>query len=109
MPRFIYDIIPPDIRRKTEAAIRKVSLWLKVFRIFLKTSKYGGLILIVSIFAFTSILVFAFQPEIKKVEIFPTQYTDDSPIGEAGWQGGEQALSRELSETSELAEFSSEN
>jgi len=103
MPNFIYDIIPPDIKRKAEATIQEVSRWFKIFKLFLKTSKYGTIILIIGIVVFGAILVFAFsQSGTETIEVFPTQVSGD-------WSNKESALQKELSGNSALAEFSSEN
>ncbi|MFZ5559847.1 MAG: hypothetical protein ACOZAL_03575, partial [Patescibacteria group bacterium] len=109
MPRFIYDIVPPEIRRKAETAAKEVSRWIKIVKIFLKTSKYGTIILIVGVVAFGAILVFAFTYEkTESVEIFPSQYRVEASET-ATWQNGEKALQKDLNEDATLAEFSSEN
>jgi len=90
------------MKRKAEAAAQEVSRWFKIFKLFLKTSKYGAIILVLGIVGFGALLVFAFQSDVEKLEIFPTQYTGD-------WQNGENAFQKELGEEAVLAEFSSEN
>jgi len=115
MPQFIYDIIPPGIKKGITVATQEVSKWIKFLRMFLKTSKYGTLILIVVLIGFGAVLVFAFSPG-EKIEIFPTQYRvenwSEEPASESyeiKWQNREKALQRELGEEASLAEFSSEN
>jgi len=108
MPNFIYDIIPPGIKRKAEATIQEVSRWFKIFKLFLKTSKYGTIILIIGIVAFGALLVWAFSPETETIEIFPTQYETEADSN-ISWQNGEKALQKEFDKNATLADFSSEN
>lgn len=108
MPKFIYDIIPPGFKKGVVAATQEVSKWIKLLRLFLKTSKYGSVVLIIAIVGFGALLVWAFSPETETIEIFPTQYETEAD-SDISWQNGEKALQREFDKNATLAEFSSEN
>ncbi len=117
MPQFIYDIIPPGVRRGMAVAAREVSKWIKFLRLFLKTSKYGIPLLVIGIIGFGALLAFALYPEREVLEIFPTKYeievseeiASGSQEYNISWQNGEKALLKSLDKDADLAEFFSEN
>ena len=106
--RLVHDIIHPvrkdiikvreSIVKKVKFTQKKVSVWTKVFYLFLKTSKYGSAIFFFGIVLFGGILSWAISPKIEIVEIYPTVYEGD-------WNNMDRALERNMSEDSDLDSF----
>ncbi len=81
---------------------KKVSKMTKAFYLFLKTSKYGSIFLVLGVAILGGAIILGFSPKTEKAELFPTQYEGD-------WQNMEMALNRDLSEKANILEFNNNN
>lgn len=100
--KIIYDIIPPHLLKDIVLAEKKVSKMVKVAYLFLKTSKYGSIFLILSVAIFGGVVILGFSPKIETAEIYPARH-------EGNWENMEMGLTRELSDKANILEFSPNN
>ncbi|MCK4892216.1 MAG: hypothetical protein KAS78_06130, partial [Candidatus Pacebacteria bacterium] len=100
--KIIHDIIPPHLMRDVIFVEKKVSKIVKASYFFLKTSKYGSIILVLGIALLGGTFIMGFSPKTEITEIYPTQYEGD-------WRNMEKALDRNILEKADILEFSSDN
>ncbi|MCK4592566.1 hypothetical protein KAT63_03980 [Candidatus Parcubacteria bacterium] len=100
--RIIYDIIPSRLMKDIVLVEKKISRTTKAFYLFLKTSKYGSVILVLAVAIFGGAIIMGFSPKTEITEIYPAQYEGD-------WQNMEKALNRELSDKADILEFNFDN
>ena len=102
--KIVYDIIPPHLLENVILAEKKVSKMVKVFYLFLRTSKYGSAVLVLGVALFGGAIIMGFSSKTEVTEIFPTQYER-----EGDWQNMGMALERDFSNKANILEFNNNN
>lgn len=100
--KIIYDIIPPYLARDIIFVEKKVSKIVKASYLFLKTSKYGSIVLVLGVALFGGTILLGFSPKTEIAEIYPTAYEGD-------WISSDKASVRDLTDSADLSDFSFEN
>ncbi len=88
--RLIYDIFPP--------VQEKISYWVKALRLFLKTSKYAGILIVIAIVICGGLIVRALSPKTQTVAIYSNEC-------KGSWQNPQNA--KGPPEVGPLADFNS--
>ncbi len=100
--KIIYDIVPPHLLRNVILAEKKVSKMVRVAYLFLRTSKYGSVALVLGVAISGGALIMGFSPKTEVTEIYPARYNGD-------WQNMEMALDKDLSRKANILEFNFDN
>ncbi len=100
--KIIYDIVPPHLLRSVILAEKKASKMVRIAYLFLRTSKYGSVALVLGIAILGGALIMGFSPKTEIIEIYPARYEGD-------WQNMETALDRDLSKKANILDFNFDN